>query len=295
MYSTCLSYVDCCAASHMPITYFCHWLLTREVLPTWLFEFCSDSPAETNYYCGLFLSFLFWVAVPAMGGMLQFLHFVLHHSARYLIWTSVIDLYMCGVLLTPISVAFRICGMVLLVLGFGFVDQLFIPLPQDVRFWFTSNFDLDLSYLWSPFKYRRKKRCTRAPTYHLRLKVQCRVKWIPVRNPVPRVCRPSTWHYFLCRRKVPTDSQQQIRAATPNKTLAKSYVLRDNLGNLDETVREVTSRLILRNGVEWGLKGGVLVKNAFHFCLENSVQKHFLRTYPGGQIQVALSSVEASQ
>ena len=48
-------------------------------------------------------------------------------------------------------------------------------------------------------------------------------------------------------------------------------------------IREVTSRLILRNGVEWGLKGGALVKNAFHFWVENSVQKHFLRTYPGGQ------------
>ena len=60
-------------------------------------------------------------------------------------------------------------------------------------------------------------------------------------------------------------------------------------------VREVTSRLILRNGVEWGLKGGALVKNAFHFWVENSVQKHFLRTYPGGQFQGALSSVEASQ
>ena len=42
---------------------------------------------------------------------------------------------------------------------------------------------------------------------------------------------------------------------------------------------------MLRNGVEWGLKGGVLVKNAFHFCLEILVDLRFLRTYPGGQFE----------
>ena len=60
-------------------------------------------------------------------------------------------------------------------------------------------------------------------------------------------------------------------------------------------IREVTSRLILRNGVEWGLKGGVLVKNAFHFWVEISVRKHFLRTYPGGQFQGALSNAKLYQ
>ena len=60
-------------------------------------------------------------------------------------------------------------------------------------------------------------------------------------------------------------------------------------------VREVTSRLILRNGVEWGLKGGEFVKNASNSYIDISVQKHFLRTFPGGQFQGALSSVEASQ
>ena len=48
-------------------------------------------------------------------------------------------------------------------------------------------------------------------------------------------------------------------------------------------IREVTSRLILRNGVEWGLKGGVFEKNASCEWVENSVRIPFLRTYPGGQ------------
>ena len=60
-------------------------------------------------------------------------------------------------------------------------------------------------------------------------------------------------------------------------------------------IREVTSRLMLRNGVEWGLKGGEFVKNAFHFCLEFSVRKHFLRTYPGGQLSVPPSNGEPCQ
>ena len=48
-------------------------------------------------------------------------------------------------------------------------------------------------------------------------------------------------------------------------------------------IREVTSRLILRNGVEWGLKGGVLVKNASNSYIDILVKLPFLRTFPGGQ------------
>ena len=60
------------------------------------------------------------------------------------------------------------------------------------------------------------------------------------------------------------------------------------------SVREVTSRLLVRNGVEWGLKGGELGKNAFEVCIEFSVPKPFMWTCPGGQNCIHIFSVKVS-
>ena len=64
---------------------------------------------------------------------------------------------------------------------------------------------------------------------------------------------------------------------------------------MTSAIREVTSRLILRNGVEWGLKGGEFVKNASNSYIDISVQKHFLRTYPGGQLWARPSNAKPFQ
>ena len=80
-------------------------------------------------YASFALQFLQWGGVVAP--ILHSFHFWMHHSARFLLWTSVLDVYMCGALLTPFSVFFRVCGLMLLVLGFGSnVDQVMIPVQS---------------------------------------------------------------------------------------------------------------------------------------------------------------------
>ena len=160
-------------------------------LPLWLFEL-------TDLECLLSLSFLKMCFQP-MGGMLHLLHFYMHHLAHSFLWTSIYDVYMYGALLAPFSILFRICGIFLLLYGWDPDVPIMRPSIRDVRFWFDTSFKLDLSYLWSHFKRRRRKLSPRCASYHLRLRIQYRVVWTPVRSPVPRLCKPSTCCTSFCR------------------------------------------------------------------------------------------------
>ena len=125
---------------------------------------------------------------------------------KCLLWSTIIDVLHYGVVLAPVSVTFRPLGIFLLLSGLIQSISMCRPVLTDVRFWYETNFEVDLSYLWTPHRYRRRKSSTRMPpSYHLRLRVQCRVIWIPVRDPVPNLNRPSTWKFCLWSRRTPTD------------------------------------------------------------------------------------------
>jgi hypothetical protein len=144
-----------------------------------------------------------------------------------LLWSTIMDCIQYGVVLAPVSVAHRLLGIFLLLSGLMPFEQLCRPVVRDVRFWFDSDFDLDISYLWSPHKYRRRQQSTRMPkSYHLQLRVQCRVIWIPVRDPVPNFKQPSTWKFWLLSRQTPTDklitTKQREETYVSAKSLASS-------------------------------------------------------------------------
>ena len=138
-------------------------------------------------------------------------------------WSYLSDCLAYGLLLAPVSMIFRLLSILVLLFGPSGEVQVYRPAVRDVRFWFDTNLALDLSYLWSPHKYRKRRKSTRMPrSFHLKLRIQCRVEWIPIRDPVPAICRPSTWQFLLRSRRIPTHTKQSHKTLQSVRSLADS-------------------------------------------------------------------------
>ena len=69
------------------------------------------------------------------------------------LWSYIADCFQYGAVLAPISIFFRLISIVLILFGLQPNMGLFIPTARDIRFWFDTNFALDLSYLWCPYRH----------------------------------------------------------------------------------------------------------------------------------------------
>ena len=177
-----------------------------------IFHMATSSPTTQLFLLQLFHAVLTAPLVPLWVSSLSDWHFIQFLSNLHLflwsmegklrpsitllqslLWSTIADCFPYGAFLAPVSVLYRLLGIFLILFGLMPQGPVYRPSVRDVRFWFDTNLDIDLSYLWTPHTYRKKPRCSRMPqSFHLRLRIQCRVKWIPIRDPVLSMRSPST-------------------------------------------------------------------------------------------------------
>jgi hypothetical protein len=205
-----------CWASRQPtpmiIPLFFHFMFCVPVVPIWLMTLSTID----------FIQVLvaFHIALRSMEGSWW------KHSLIFLrsvLWMFVTDCCYYGAVLAPVSVSFRLLTWMLLLCGWFPSGVIYRP-SLDVRFWFGTDFDLDLTYLWSPYKRRRRKKKSSMPrNYRLYLRIRIRLIWTPVRNPVPNFKKPTTWWYLWKKRKIPTDCLNRGKTYVSIKNFTKTF------------------------------------------------------------------------
>ena len=151
--ATFLMYLDNHAACRPTPVFLYYAFFYCDLFPQWLIAF-----SDVQFL--LFLSSL-KIGFRSMEGRVGTCFHCLHYFIRYVLQTSASDLLVYSFLLVPFSVLFRIIYVIYLLFGPPLQVPTFRPSVKDVRFWFDTNFFLDLSYLWSPYKYRRKRNLSR--------------------------------------------------------------------------------------------------------------------------------------
>ena len=230
-----LHFYFCCLAACQPVPLYTfqvlHFFTYSPVVPSWLL---SLSDFQFLQYAST-LRLCLWSMEGKWKPCLKL--------TKSLLWCFILDCLSYGAVLAPVSVLFRLLGISLLLFGWFPNARLYRPSVRDVRFWFDTNIDLDLSYLWCPFKRRRHRKESRTPrSYHLRLRVQSRVVWVPVRDPLLCVCRPSTWRLLLWARRVPTDTLKRAKKFVSARSLANSLLGKVDL--FDEPFPDLDQRKI---------------------------------------------------
>ena len=184
-----------------------------------------------QYFCA------FCLVLRSMRGREKIRHFLL--ISQVLVKNFIVDVLLYGLFLAPVSMIMRLFFMSILLFGYVPGQTWYLPAIKDVRFWFNTDIDLDLSYLWCPKKHRKKSRQSRMQgNYNLRLRIQYRVVMVPIRDPLLTWHSPSTWKFLYLRRRIPTDSQQTRNKQQSIRSLANFLADCEDISACDETKKE---------------------------------------------------------
>ena len=184
-----------------------------------------------QYFCA------FCLVLRSMRGRERIRHLLL--ISQFLLRNFIVDVLLYGLFLAPVSMIMRLFFMSILLFGYVPGQTWYLPAIKDVRFWFHTDIDLDLSYLWCPKKHRKKSSQSRMQdNYNLRLRVQYRVVMVPIRDPLLMWHRPSTWKFLYLRRSIPTDSQKTRKKQQSIRSLANFLADCEDISACDETKKK---------------------------------------------------------